>query len=237
MGYPGLQARNVGYHGLDYGPVALWQLNGNLLDSSGNGFTLSVEAGTERYSDTVPGVRGFYFDGATTLLRNAAEAALFILGDVTVEIVCTSYRTSLAASFSDIVGHAATGETQAANYAYAMELAGTSVQVGHEHGSGVDDFYNPGFALLCGSPNHVAFTRTSNVYQVYLNGDPVGPPSSAFTPPNGGTSGRLRLGSFAAVVFPWIGVLSSVKILDKSLSASSLKDEYNRTLGPICGFR
>ena len=49
----------VKYLDTEYNPIGLWQLDGNLLDSSSNGLDLSV-SGTERYGDLLPGLRGFY---------------------------------------------------------------------------------------------------------------------------------------------------------------------------------
>lgn len=58
------------YHPEIFWPVVHWKLASNLNASFGTR-PLVVEAGTERYTDLVPGLRGFFFDGSTNIWRSS----------------------------------------------------------------------------------------------------------------------------------------------------------------------
>ena len=107
-------------HDLTYAPVALWQFNGDLTDSSGNGLTLSVEAGTLWYADLARGVKGIYFDGSTRLTRGVWDSVLAISGDLTIEMIVRFQ--SLSASDSYLASFGASGETFGVNALYEFIL-------------------------------------------------------------------------------------------------------------------
>jgi hypothetical protein len=105
------------YHDTTHSPIALWQLNGSLADSSGNGHNLSVLAGTERYCELWPDLRGFHFDGVTRLGIGSFVSALGVTGALTLECILLMASRTLQtnARFFD---HSAAGETSATNALY-----------------------------------------------------------------------------------------------------------------------
>ena len=72
-------------------PVALYDFDGNMLDSSGNGYDLALAGGVEKYTDGhVPGTRAFNFVSTWLTLANPAHNAFMPkTGDVTI---CVSVR-------------------------------------------------------------------------------------------------------------------------------------------------
>lgn len=227
----------VNYHDTTYSPVGLWNLNGTLNDSSGNGFNLTVEAGTERYSDIFPGVRGFNFDGSTRLVYNTTGTSLQITGSMTIEFLVVT-RARASSTFVSYTTPSASTSSDNTLYSVGMDstVNGGSLFWRSHHGTLVADSYtinnNPGPLVL----NHFAVTRTSNVIQFYLNGTVLGSASSALTAATGGTNSKLRIGSAVTSFQPvQASILASVKVLASALTADQIRGEYNNTLGNFYG--
>lgn len=219
-------------HGLEFSPVGLWQFNGNMNDSSGNGFTLAVESGSIHYGQLLPGIRGALLVSAR-LFYVTFTSTLAITGDMTVE--CLINLPSYLISLRDLVSHENAGETSADNSLYGIDMVSGTGNVGFfsENNSGVDQYYalteRPPL-----NPFHFAATRISNVIQFYLNGKAWGAPSSTLTAPTGGSSGRFRVGLSAS--FGPEGVIASLKVIASGLTPTQVASEYNRTLGGLYGY-
>lgn len=231
------------YHTTSFSPVALWQLNGNLNDSSGNGFTLTLESGgTARYLNNGPGagdLKGFLFDGVTRLVYNTTGSSLQITGDVTIEMIITlaSYSAN-----SVLFSYGGNNTTEATNLLYNLALAttdGVGLTWSSEHGSAVLDTYTSTLASIpLGVPCHFAVTRTSDVIQFYLNGQAIGAASSALTTPTGGTSSVFHLGGEVGTgtnFVPKYSSIASVKVIASALSSAQVLSEYQATLGQYYG--
>lgn len=227
----------VNYHGLEHNPVGLWQLNGSLADTSGNGFTLTVESGTVFYGYVQPGLRGALLN-STVLIYNTFTSTLAITGDLTIEALV--YLPAYTVSQRYLVSHANAGETAVDNYLYGISLLNGSGKVDYfaESGVGVDIVYNPVIADTNRpplSPCHFAMTRSSQVVQFYLNGRTWGAASGTLGTPTGGGSGRFRIGGTGSIGGPE-GITASVKVIASALTAAQVAVEYNRTLGGFYGF-
>ena len=222
----------VNPHGLDYNPVGLWQLNGTLNDTSGNGFNLTVEAGNIHYGQILPGIRGALLVSAR-LVYNTFTSTLAIAGDITIESLI--YLPAYLVSLRDLVSHENAGETSADNSQYGIDMISGTGNVGFfsETGAGIDTYYalteRPPL-----NPFHFAATRISNVIQFYQNGKPWGSPSSTLATPTGGSSGRFRVG-LSASNGPE-GVVASLKVIASGLTSTQVATEYNRTLGGLYGY-
>ena len=234
---PGARVRR---HGLEHQPLALYQLGATngLADFSGHGRTLTVQAGTARYTYIHPSLQAFRFDGATSLYYNVADTALQLTGDMSALFL---FLLETAADNDVFFSHTQTGETEATNQLYALKFStAPTIQWLTESGAGVNataDLTN--FGMHVGQLCHVAVTRASGVVTLYLNGKTWGTASSALTTPTGGGDGRLRIGAddglggggnFIA------GAMTSFKLIGSALTAGQVAAEYNRTMGPAFGF-
>jgi len=235
MSYPGSGRAN--YHDARFGPLALWQLNDSLADSAGAGGSLSLEAGTSVFCDVLPGLRGFYFDGSTALWRNASQAALQIVGDLSIECIVTR---SLVEADKPIVCHDGQLESQGDNYLYDLYVdSAQQLNYFAEFGSGSNISYTAtGLSIPVGTPFHVALVRRSNQVTFYVNGRQFGPSSTGLVAPEGGTNGKFRIGGDigSSPVQRMTGAVSSVKLLNKPLTAAQVAEDYNVTLGGVYGY-
>ena len=223
----------VQLHNTSFSPVGLWQFDGNLNDSSGNGFTLSVFSGTERYATLLPGLKGVLLIDSS-LEKATYASALAITGNLTIEcFLSLPYYSSSTAKW--LIGHEDSGETPADNCLYSIQMLTATNRLGFfsESGSGVDASYELTDVLPPTTLCHFAMTRISNVIRFYVNGRPFGSPSGTLTPPTDGTDGRFSIGS-RSLNAPDC-TLASLKILNVGLSASQIAGEYNRTLGTLYG--
>ncbi len=221
-------------HNQAYDPVGLWQFNETLNDTSGNAFNMTVEAGTERYTDIYPGLRGIQLIN-TRLIYNTFTSTLAIAGDLTLECILF-LETYPGASQVVMASYMASGETSDTNaqYFWALNTTDGNFTWLSESGAGVNATYTindgPGLGLC-----HMAVTRTSNVLQYYLNGRAYGSASGSLTTPDGGGSGRFRVGSPDSLFGPE-SVMSSLKVCNIALTAAQVAAEYNLTVGPVRGF-
>lgn len=220
----------VRYHDTTHSPVGLWNFNGNMNDSSGNSFTLTVSTGTERYSEVLPGLTGFYFDGSTTIFRNAAESTLQITGDYTIEMLLLVPPTVQNAVF---VSMGDSGATSTSNYLFEI-LTNNTFSLSNFSESGTKSgstFSRPLASITYNQPCHLAMTKTSNVIQFYLNGAVIGT-SGAQTATSGGSLDKLRVGGDAAAP-SLVGCVASLKIVASALNATQIAAEYSRTIGRL----
>jgi hypothetical protein len=219
-----------------HSPPVLYHFDGNLTDSSGNGRNLSLaNGGRVRYTDIYPGVRGARFDGVTRLGR-AHDAALELLGDVTIEMILSVDNPAPGSAYV-LFNFDGFTIAEAGNSLYAVVVDANGVSFWWERGSNTQFNWYPTPALfLPPGPNHFAVTRASNVIQFYLNGRPWGDPSPTQLAPTGGSISGLCIGNSDDSVgyFP-PGALADFKIVAGALSAAQIKAEYNLSLGQIYG--
>jgi len=224
----------VNYHDTTFSPAGLWNFNNDLTDSSGNGFTLTVGSGVERYADISPGVRGLVIDGATYVSKSSFTSTLGITGDMTIEMLLVIGVIPTGSVYVTHVG-STSGESSADNYLYQFTLlTGSSPrqQMFWETGAGTNITYQINdtvpFSGLC----HWAVTRTSGVVQFYVNGRASGAASTSLTSPTDGTGGTFKIGSDATSPATAC-TLASVKVVASALSATNIKSEYLKTLGGL----
>jgi len=223
----------VAPHDTTHSPVALYQLNETLDDTSGNALTGLTVVGTERYTEILPGIRGLVCSGNYAYV-NATEASIQITGDLTLECIVVLY--SLPAATLTIIEHALTGETEVTNVLYKIGVqSGGVLEYFAEQGAGVNIQYLLNRMMSVGIPVHVALVRSSNNVTFYLNGEQIGATSTGLSAPTGGASGKLYIGTNSDASQDWNGVVASVKIISSALTAAQIKAEYNRTLGPALG--
>lgn len=222
-----------------YDPVALYLFEESLADSSGNGFDLTVESGTEAYGDIAPLKLGFYF-ASTRLIHNTFQSLLAITGDMS--IITT---VQLDANFTDVGAIVAFGgniasDTTANNYLYHMRgVSGVPRMLRwfSEQAAGADSTYTITGARGLGVIHNllqIGVRRESNVIQFFANGRPLGPASSALATPTDGSSGRLRLGGDSGANTN-AHMMFDLGIYASALTNNQFGELYNGTLGQASG--
>lgn len=238
-------------HDTRFSPVGLWQFNQSLLDESGNGFTLTVDAGTESYVLMDQRLWGIRLDNCR--LTRAFNALLHCVSDMTIQMfLMWEAQPGGFPIISFTGGSSDVSSTLNYNYQIALSPNGTVSPITDrvpswfsEHGLGLNDIYTVatagGKALLLPPPGvlfDLTATRLANVIQFYLNGTPFGPASSALTATDDGSAAQLWFGGIAGTGTASVQtgtVLSSAVIIPFALTAAQVKAEYNRTLGPFLG--
>lgn len=201
-------------------PVALFDFNGDLVDSGSAGEDLGINGGTEIYV-AVPGTttRSVYLDGSTSLIASH-NAAHQITGEVTVEAVFEIYSYTNAV----LVRYDGSGVDSDPdnNNLYSIYLYSGIPRYSAEYSTGtnilyqLDDYRIPLFTRC-----HLALVRGSDSQvQFYLNGQALGPASTGLNAPTGGAAGELQV-SDAGEEFS--GIVHSVRVTDSALSASTIE--------------
>lgn len=233
-----------------YSPVGNWPLDGidtaagehRLTDISGNGFDLSVETGTEQFSMLGYGLQGFFFDGATNLVRSPATPELLIPGAMTVMMLVVGVD-ELPAINGYLVSHGNSGELQVDNTVYALgqSSANRTWFSFQEHDAGINDGTPIQTYFSAGTQIHqIGYRKTApsggqQQVQLFLDGHKWGG-TATITATNGGSSGRLRFGREVLTNF-WTGTMASAVIWDRALTDAQLLERYNYALGRIYGYR
>jgi hypothetical protein len=224
-------------HDLTHSPLALFQFDGDLTDSSGNGLDLSVRVGTPYYTKIL-GLPSLYLNGQTELNRGIRDASLAITGAITIEFLLTlSLRNitptaGLIASFQGL----GSAETEATNVLWGAFFGTGTLRMFFESGAGVNrEIIGP---YIPAQTVHCAITRANNGTSIsfYINGELIGSGESA-TPATGGTDSTtiLRIGDGGSSVNFMTGYLTSLKIIGFELSADQVRAEYEHTLGSLYG--
>ena len=153
-------------------------LNGNLTDSSGNGYDVTVGSGTERYASFLPegSVKGFYFDGSTYLTRNVRTPALDLIGDMTTEFLIN--YLSIGSSSLNVLIYGANGETLDDNclWSSVLSINGniSSINTIWEYGAGLNVTTSFTQTINFNETIHVATVRSGSSFSTYINGSLVG---------------------------------------------------------------
>ena len=235
--------------------VARYLEDGTLNEALGAGPTLAVSAGTERWTDIVPGVLGFACDEATELNSSVYYAPLSVTGAVTVECLFRAFELTTSSDQWTLVSHEASGETEAANVNFSLKIfqnfTGTdSAPVSsfgwrHEYGAGQDAILVAADRVLePGGIYHLVARRGAasggvQLVELFLNGEPVA--SSSLTALSGGTStsARIAIGrnisdEAASAVS---GAIGFVRVCSRALTDEEIEAAYDATLGGVFGAR
>ena len=227
LNFSGGPKMKVSPHGTSRSPIGLWQLNGDLLDSSGNGFTLVKTAGTEFYVNLCPysTMMGMYFDGATYLVYSPAGrpavSVLDITGDITIEALVQV--AGITPSSQYIVCYGGNAETANANTLYSMYFASTKkFSFYWEWGAGTDAGAASTVAsIISGRIHHIAYTRTGTTIKFYVDGQLVDTKDGVHAAETGvAPTGKLYIGS----VDSGANKLTDIVVASVALIGSCLTD-------------
>lgn len=223
----------AGYHDLDHSPVALYQFNNNLNDSSGNNLHLSVAAGNEQYMMIDSGLYGVYMNGLTRFVSGINQL-LQISGDCTVECIVSNFNPAQLNAI--IVDCSELGETLPNNILYQIDID-YKIRSFWEYGSGSNVASQTTKNIKPYTTYHIATVRsgtTPNVTnKIFVNGILI----QTFTSLNGAekdTSGNIQIlnvGNNLSGTNPFTGFLSSLKIIPSALTDAQVLNEYKKTLG------
>jgi hypothetical protein len=239
-------------HDLTHSPVGLWQFDNDLLDSSGNGFDLSLDVGIERYGPSaVPGAtQALYCDGVSRFIgANPAPAALRILGSMTTEMLVFSIgKQDLASGRASIVSVEGpfASEAEADNKLWGTFVVTPPQALGSkwEETAGADQTHlslaTPpvGGHLIPNRWHHIAHTRDTSggvgatIGRWYINGQ-LTDTLSTMDPPINGANARMYVGQAErGVLETFFGQVSSLKVIASVLTGPQILAEAQRTLPP-----
>lgn len=246
-------------HDLTHSPEALWQLDGDLLDSSGNGHHLGVAHGSERYLEIGgigSGILGHFFEvgggvnGIGTELLNS-DAALRIAGDVTLELLfqpagITVGRGSVLSILVSCAGDPESTDVEVENFQYDLRLDNNSNRMAtfNEEGVGVNNYYQSTFDLPDNTIQHLAMVRDVSggndnvIHRLFRNGTKVFEHTTGRVP-TGGSQAEFRLGFYhaasAAADASVRGIMSSVKVIASALTDPQVAAEAALALDGLAG--
>jgi Concanavalin A-like lectin/glucanases superfamily len=201
------------YHDSRRSPAALIQLDGSLATSGSAGISLSV-TGVTQYA-TCRGYRGFWFDGATSIVAGAS-AGVRISGALTLQMIVQ--RNGLGSG--SLVSCGVPSSNASADNMLYIAFVGTDGRLGFlsESGAGVSTQTNFG-GVTDNQLYHLTFSRSAiGLVKTFVNGIKVG--ESTLTLPTGGTNGVLRLG--AANTVSYNGFMCSVAVIASELSEADV---------------
>lgn len=221
-----------------FDPIGLWGFYENPADASGNGFDLTVQTGTARYTPMAPGLGGVLLDGSTCLYHDVTATLLARTLDMTIEVMVR--LDPLTPAEGIIAGYStALGGTSATNWLYSIGAGTTATQYRWLQHSGANTASARNITDRSNHPDVpvlLAATRFAGVVQLYINGRGYGGASSALVNPTDGANSRFRVGGGTDVGNRIVGVVGGVKVIARALTSDEVKEDYNRTLGRAWGY-
>lgn len=216
-------------------PVALWNFEGNLNDSSGNDLTLT---GTPlRYTSyNQDFITGAAMSASSSFTRTHTDL-LTITGALSIEVIGSFVNNDLLQVLVDCGG---SGETLATNFVYRFGInSNGTLYLFWEYGAGTDQTISGDTSIGFVMPTYIGFSRSSGDpcdCNFYINGSSGG--SGSLIPPGGGTTAIHSIcGSTSGSFLVARGsVVSSIRITPEELSPQHFKDTYNQCLAGISPF-
>lgn len=221
----GAAAGDLDYHDASLSPVVLYNFNGDLLDSSGNGLALTQQQGTTQYAQYGnSGKKCAFFDGSTAFWESTKDASLIITGDLTVAAMVNIGPAAVAGG-GFLVDKGATGATSSNNDNYLCAIAPAKLYMLWRHGNKVaaqTTQFNVG--VVRGEWAHAAWVRSGTTAKLYVNGI-LGHTEDLLNAATGGTVPNLRIGryqesgsgyhftGYAASIGIWASALTDAQIL------------------------
>lgn len=230
-------------HNLLHDPVGLWQLNGDLLDSSPTGDDLTLAAGTARYGPgIVSGDQAFYFDGVTRLAgASPGPAALRILGDVTLELLVFPQQLANGTFGSQLAEFSGTDASAVEddNFLYQLRLQNNlnnPSSYWEDGAGGLNLHIDTDSVMEPGRWHHMAMVRTSGgagatTGELFVDGVLVSTVTT-FDEPTGGVNSFIKIGQFDDLNGAFFGFIQSVKVIPSALTAAQVLAEARLTLPP-----
>lgn len=230
---PGAPAAAIQLHEATADTVGLWQFQESLTDTSGNGFDLSLVAGSQRFVDIGHSIKGLKLFTDSKYSQASAGTALKITGDMTILmiVVVDTYSGGAIVSY-DGVGDADPNN----NVQYSVNLfdnSGFDLEWFQEQANNVHETYYPNRLPPLYQPCHLVARRKNTVVEWFLNGRRIGKPSPCLPVPTGGSASKLYLGFIGNPAAPC--TIASLRIDDVALTEDEIVAEYNATLGPAYG--
>lgn len=229
-------------HDTSHSPVALYQLDGNLHDTSGNSRPdLSLVSGTTRYCDLHPGMRGVYFDNVTQF--RVQHVSLQITGALTVQFFASLglkivNGATLSSATMCFLSHAGNKSTSAEYELYSMKSYSSNCNPQYQaqssiHGTLIFRNTTESFGMA-GVHQHTLVRSASGTVTYYINGIAQAGSASPLDAPTDGGNGYLYLGgSSLGDEMLCASAVSSVKICNVEFSPTDVLNSYNSTLGQL----
>ena len=227
-------------------PVLNLQFNGDLDDSSGNGFDASRSSGgKDSFGVTANGLRYLILDG-TSAYKVGNQTALELTGDMTAIVgLCLHYveHGSSTGNYQTLIRMRSAGASSANNALYMAYLAHDNSQVYYpawyqEHGT--QDATNGTFSdaslgvVQDGQWFVLAMRRASNVVSFHINGRKVAE-SGSLTASTGGTSSELWIGETEGNTQRLFGGLNQLLIYGSALTDAVIADRTHEMIGYLSG--
>ena len=215
-------------------PVALYNFNGNLEDSSATEADLTKGAGNNRFYPNLlfSGSQSAYFDGSTYYTA-PQDSDLEITGDLTI-LVITNVSAD-PSGYIHFLSHAGTNDGEEDNFLYGLYLnSNEELYWFTETGSGTNvDYTLTGYPIPLHRWVMIGVTRTSNVLQFWMNGSKLGS-STTLTAPTGGTNGQLYIGAeIPGNQYRFKGHMKSIKIIASALTEAQMMAEFEKVTGDL----
>jgi hypothetical protein len=219
----------------------LWDFSTEtLLDSSGNGNTLSAELGTAFFGQFIPGISGLWLDGSSVVSSvDPAPASLVIEGDLTL-LLMFRFEAKLAASVTLL----SLGDT-GVNQAYSTSVGASILTWSFNHQNGAQVNNNVDLTLgirrfpISQDLIWLALVRdaTAKTVTSYVAGREFAAPTAYANNPDNTSQGRFRLGSSVTTSLLRVPstVFYSVKVVPIAYSLAQIEAEWNATMGPAYG--
>ena len=219
------------------GTVGLWQLQGNMLDTSGNGINLSIERGVETYAalPTSGGLQAFSFNGATNLLGPLAPV-LAVAGEFTAQL--WAYTTG-----AGVYTYFANEGTISGNYSlYSMYNSagglgnfGTSY-TDQTHNAALGTPNPPGVVIPLNELHLLSLVRTSTggsnyVSRLWVDANLQSGGVNTTAQTADGTE-RLRVGGFTGGA-NYTGYIASLRFVGHARTAAEIAADANRAIGNL----
>ncbi|KAF0143500.1 MAG: fibronectin type III domain-containing protein [Nitrospirae bacterium] len=209
-------------------PIAIWHMDNNWQDSSGNGNNGMAYNGATFTTNSKIGTNAGSFDGANDYVEGSNSGTNFPIGNSTRTIEAWIKVADTAGADRNIFHYGTADGTPGSNI-HLMVSNGGSLSFGNGYGFGM-----VGTSVIVDDNNwhHVVGVYEgpgTNMIRVYVDGvlRNFGTPS---TMPNTGTGSKWRMGVFMAGGSTIPGLIDELAVYNRALTAQEIQEHYQASI-------
>lgn len=217
-------------HDISDTPIALWQLEEDLLDASGNGKNLTpVNAvwGTGFIDESK--VAWDNLIGGASKGTHAHDAVFTVLGALTF---ATLILPDISGADQKMISYT-NGGGGADNMLYQLDIIGNTLRYNHQNGGGNNNTLPSTYSVQPWRWNHVGFTRDASgtTVKLFVNGKKVATSGPFANPPDGGANSTLNVMGYHGAGSPWLGGMQSAILIGSEISEANMLAMSNARFG------
>lgn len=217
-------------HDLSDSPIALWQLEEDLQDASGNAKHLTPVNATWGAGFVDDSKVAWYNLTGASKGTHAHDAVFTVLGALTFAALIRPNDSGVPQKMISYTN----GGGGADNMLYQLDMISNTLRYNHQNGGGpVNNTLTSTYIVQPWRWQHIGFTRNvaGTLVKLFVNGKKIATSGPFANPPDGGANSTLNVMGYHGAVDPWLGGMQSAILIGSEISEADMLTMSNARFG------